>query len=43
MIEKRSESRMKKEIFAFMKNIELTKDQFVVSILNEFPKQHTKK
>ena len=36
MIEKRSEHRLKKEIFIFVKNIVLSKNWFVASIFYEF-------
>ena len=37
MIEKRSEHRLKKETFVFVKNIVLSKNRFVVVIFYEFP------
>ena len=43
MIEKRSKSRLKKEIFIFAKSIVVTKDWFVASNFCEFPKDHTEK
>ena len=42
-IEKRSKSRLKKEIFMIAKDIALTKSWFVVCNFWEFPKDHTEK
>ena len=41
--EKRSEQRLKKEIFTFVKNIVLTKCSFLVSIFYEFLEHHMQK
>ena len=43
MIEKRSRSRLKKEILIIVKNIVLAKNWFVVSNFREFPKDHMEK
>ena len=43
MIEERSKNRLNKEIFIFVKNIVLTKNQFIVSVFHEFPEHHMEK
>ena len=43
MIEKRSEHRLKKEKFIFVKNIVLTRIWFVDSIFYEFPAHYMEK